>query len=80
VAGDEACGLDRLCRRPYIRYIAAFGDDLEPVRSSSDLMVVCVNTTRAWRHKHGQVSGLQVDRVARLLAGAGDAQLRVVVM
>jgi 3',5'-cyclic AMP phosphodiesterase CpdA len=67
-------------RRPYVRYFAAFGDDLEPVHSSSDLMVVCVNTTRAWRHKHGQVSGLQIDRVARLLAGAGDAQLRVVVV
>jgi hypothetical protein len=43
-------------------------------------MVVCVNTTRARRHKQGEVSGLQVDRVARLLAGAGAAQLRVVVV
>ncbi len=67
-------------RRPYARHIAAFGDDLEPVHSSHDLMVVCVNTTRAWRHKHGEVSGLQVNRVARLLAGAGAAQLRVVVV
>lgn len=69
----------RLCC-PYARHIAAFGDDLEPVHSSSDLMIVCVNTTRAWRHKHGEVSGQQVDRVARLLAGAGAAQLRVVVV
>ncbi len=67
-------------RRPYARHIAAFGDDLEPVHASHDLMVVCVNTTRAWRHKHGEVSGRQVDRVARLLAGAGPAQLRVVVV
>lgn len=67
-------------RRPYAGHIAAFGDDLEPVHFSPDLMVVCVNTTRAWRHKHGEVSGLQVDRVARLLAGAGAAQLRVVVV
>lgn len=67
-------------RRPYARHIAAFGDNLEPVHSSPDLMVVCVNTTRAGRHKHGEVSGLQVDRVARLLAGAGAAQLRVVVV
>ena len=67
-------------RRPYARHIAAFGDDLEPVHSSSDLMVVCVNTTRAWRHKNGEISGYQVDRVARLMAGAGAAQLRVVVV
>ena len=67
-------------RRPYARYVAAFGDDLEPVHSSPDLMVVCVNTTRAWRHKHGEISGLQVDRVARLLERADAAQLRVVVV
>lgn len=67
-------------RRPYARHIAAFGDDLEPVHSSPDLMVVCVNTTRAWRHMHGEVSGPQVDRVARLLAGATPSQLRVVVV
>ena len=67
-------------RRPYARYIAAFGADLEPVHSSPDLMVVCVNTTRAWRHKHGEISALQVDRVARLLERADAAQLRVVVV
>lgn len=67
-------------RRPYARHIAAFGSDLEPLHSSPDLMVVCVNTTRAWRHKHGEVSALQIDRVARTLAAAGAAQLRVVVV
>ena len=67
-------------RRPHARYIAAFGADLEPLHRSPDLLVVCVNTTRAWRHKNGEVSGLQVDRVSRLLADAGPAQLRVVVV
>lgn len=67
-------------RHPYAGYIAVFGDDLEPVHASPELMVVCVNTTRAWRHKHGEVSGQQVDRVARLLTDATDAQLRVVVV
>jgi 3',5'-cyclic AMP phosphodiesterase CpdA len=67
-------------RRPYGRHIAAFGIDLEPVHSSPDLLVVCVNTTRVWRHKHGEVSAHQIDRVARTLAGAGAAQLRVVVV
>ena len=67
-------------RRPYARYIAAFGADLEPVHRSPELMVVCVNTTRAWRHKHGEISGLQVGRVSRLLEDSGSAQLRVVVV
>lgn len=67
-------------RRPFARHIAAFGDDLERVHAAPDLLVVCVNTARPWRHKHGEVSGLQVERVARLLAGAGAAQLRVVVV
>jgi 3',5'-cyclic AMP phosphodiesterase CpdA len=67
-------------RRPYARYIAAFGQDLEPVHRSSDLVVVCVNTTRAWRHKHGEISVRQVDRVARLLERAESVQLRVVVV
>ena len=65
-------------RRPYARHAAAFGSDLEPVHSSPELMVVCVNTTRAWRHKQGEVSSAQIERVARTLAGATRAQLRVV--
>lgn len=67
-------------RRPYARHVAVFGAELEPLHSSPDLMVVCVNTTRAWRHKHGEVSGPQIDRVARTLAGARSEQLRVVVV
>ena len=67
-------------RRPYARHIAAFGAELEPVFSSADLMVICVNTTRAWRHKHGEVSAQQIDRVAQLLAQAQPDQLRVVVV
>jgi 3',5'-cyclic AMP phosphodiesterase CpdA len=67
-------------RRPYARHIVAFGADLEPVHCTADLMVVGVNTTRPWRHKNGEVSRSQVDRVARLLQGAAPAQLRVVVV
>lgn len=67
-------------RRPYARYSAAFGTDLEPVHRSPELLVVGVNTTRPWRHKHGELSALQIDRVARLVAHADPAQLRVVVV
>ncbi|MBC7918618.1 MAG: metallophosphoesterase [Rhodoferax sp.] len=66
--------------KPYAQHIAAFGPDLEPMHSSDDLIVVCVNTTRPWRHKQGEVSREQIDRVARAFVSAGPAQLRVVVV
>ena len=66
--------------RPYARFSAVFGADLEPVFASPDWLVVGVNTTRARRHKHGEVSAAQIERVARLLASASPRQLRVVVV
>ena len=65
---------------PYAHYAAAFGVDLEPVHSSLDLLVIGVNTTRAWRHKHGEVSTSQIDRVADRLRAASPQQLCVVVV
>jgi 3',5'-cyclic AMP phosphodiesterase CpdA len=67
-------------RRPYAAHMAVFGHALEPVHSSPDMLVVCVNTTRAWRHKDGEVSAQQIERVARLLVAAKASQLRVVVV
>lgn len=66
--------------RPYARYTKVFGATLEPVYSSPDLLVVGVNTTRAWRHKHGEVSAAQIDHVATLLTAASPRQLRLVVV
>ena len=66
--------------RPYARYATVFGAELEPVHASQDLLVVGVNTTRAWRHKNGEVSAAQIDRVAKLLTAASLRQLRVVVV
>jgi 3',5'-cyclic AMP phosphodiesterase CpdA len=65
---------------PYARYGAVFGHEIEPVHSSRDLLVVGVNTTRAWRHKNGEVSAAQIDSVAKLLTAASPRQLRVVVV
>lgn len=36
--------------RPYARYAAAFGDDLEPRFVNGDVLVPGVNTTRSYRH------------------------------
>jgi 3',5'-cyclic AMP phosphodiesterase CpdA len=65
---------------PYTRHCAAFGDELEPVHSSPELLVVCVNTTRWYRRKDGEVSEAQIDRVSERLVAAGSRQLRVVVV
>lgn len=66
--------------RPYANYRRAFGDELEPSLAREDLMLLTVNTTRAHRHKHGEVSTAQIARVARELARATAAQLRIVVV
>ena len=73
-------GLWSRWRHPYARHRAAFGEALEPVFEAPDLLVLGVNTTRAWRHKHGEVSAAQIERVAGRLATAGARQLRVVVV
>ena len=68
------------CLQPYANHRAAFGDNLEPEHVASDLLVLCVNTTRPWRHKNGAVSAAQIERVATRLERASAAQLRVVVV
>lgn len=64
---------------PYRNYAEAFGSDLEPSFEVEDLLVIGVKTTRRRRHKHGEVSEAQIERVARRLSGARPEQLRVVV-
>jgi len=64
---------------PYANHRRVFGYDLEPVFESAELLVIGVNTTRAYRHKEGEVSVQQVERVARRLELATPQQLRVVV-
>ena len=65
--------------RPYGPYLQAFGPRLEPILESDAFLVLGVNTTRAMRHKDGEVSAEQIDRVSRQLQQARAGQLRVVV-
>ena len=65
---------------PYARFSKVFGNNLEPEHESADLLVLCVNTTRPWRHTDGEVSAAQIERVAQRLAQARAEQLRVVVV
>ncbi len=66
--------------RPYARYRAAFGTELEPALDTDDLLLLAVNTTRWWRHEDGEVSATQVERVAQRLARARPGQRRVVMV
>jgi len=65
---------------PYGGYKRAMGVNLEPVFSSEGLLVIGVNTTRPSRHKNGEVSRAQVERVCARLRQARPGQLKVVVV
>ena len=64
---------------PYAGFEQAFGANLEPQWHSDDFLVIGVNTTRARRHKDGEVSPEQILRVSKRLATAGARQIRIVV-
>lgn len=66
--------------QPFGNFQRVFGDDLEPEFESKDLLVLCVNSTRPERHKHGVVTADQIERVSGRLRAASDRQLRLVVM
>jgi 3',5'-cyclic AMP phosphodiesterase CpdA len=64
---------------PYAGYRRVFGIDLEPEYESESVLVIGVNTTRPARHKNGEVSEAQIERVAARLRQARKEQLRIVV-
>ncbi|UPG95529.1 metallophosphoesterase family protein [Luteibacter aegosomatissinici] len=64
---------------PFAGYRRVFGNDLEPVHANADALVIGVNTVRARRHKNGEVSGAQIERVSARLRSADAGQLRIVV-
>lgn len=64
---------------PYRRYEAAFGAACDVERSVGDWHVIALNTTRPWRHKHGEVSTRQVADTAARLRAAPASAVKVVV-
>jgi 3',5'-cyclic AMP phosphodiesterase CpdA len=64
---------------PYAGFERAFGALLEPQLQCEAFLLICLNTTRPSRHKDGEISGAQIERVARQLRGANRNQLRIVV-
>ena len=65
---------------PYGGYQRALGMVLEPVFSNERVLAIGVNTTRPSRHKNGEVSREQIDRVCQQLRQAHPHQLRIVVV
>lgn len=65
---------------PYRNYMRCFGGELEPVVDARHVRLMCVNTTRRYRHKHGEVSPAQIERVELLLRQARSDQVRIVVV
>jgi 3',5'-cyclic AMP phosphodiesterase CpdA len=65
---------------PYANYSAAFGEDLEPEFEAEHLLLIGMNTTRPRRHKDGELSNAQIDRVVQRLQRATSTQLRIVVV
>lgn len=83
IPGNHDVPLFNLYQRlftPYARYLQAFGPVLEPVVSTPTLHVIGVKTTRRWRHKNGEVSSEQIERVVAELQRSAPAQLRIVVV
>ena len=64
---------------PYAGFERVFGSTLEPKLACDAFQLICLNTTRPSRHKDGEISDEQIERVARELRGADPNQLRVVV-
>jgi 3',5'-cyclic AMP phosphodiesterase CpdA len=83
VPGNHDVPLFNLLARvafPYAGYRRAFGaGGAEPRLESADLCVAGVDTTRPWRHKHGELSHQQVQEVAHWLRSVPRDALKVVV-
>jgi 3',5'-cyclic AMP phosphodiesterase CpdA len=83
IPGNHDIALFNLYQRlftPYARYLQAFGPGLETSLFTPLLHVIGVKTTRRWRHKNGEVSAAQIERVVAELARSEPAQLRIVVV
>ena len=83
IPGNHDIPLFNLAARllaPYANFQRAFGRTLDPCLSTPDWLVIGVNTTRPWRHKNGEVSHAQIERVSARLRQASPGQVRVVVV
>lgn len=65
---------------PYRGWTRVFGADREPRLAVAGVAVAGLDSTRPWRHKHGELSAAQVDAVSAWFATRPPGDLRVVVL
>lgn len=66
--------------RPYAGFHKTFGGDLEPSFENADCLLLCVKTTRRYRHIGGEISEEQRERVARRMQSADPEKFRAIVL
>ena len=64
---------------PYGQFSASFGPALGRTLHIGNMWVTGVNTTRPWRHRHGELSASQINRVADSLRAVPGHCLKLVV-
>lgn len=64
---------------PFRRYRRHITRELEPVVEDDEMIVVGVNTARAWAWGEGRINQAQVDAIVHRLAAVPAAKLRIVV-
>lgn len=85
VPGNHDIALFDLWQRlmkPYARHAQLFGApvDVSDAWSTPDWFLVTLNSTRWWRHKHGEISDAQIRRVSALLERSAAQQVRLLVL
>jgi 3',5'-cyclic AMP phosphodiesterase CpdA len=83
IPGNHDVPLFNLAARvltPYGHYIPSFGSNLEPEYEDKEVLILALNTTRWYRHKDGEISAEQIERVARRCESARSDKYRMVVV
>jgi 3',5'-cyclic AMP phosphodiesterase CpdA len=65
--------------QPLTRYRRYISEELEPEYQDEEMIVLGVNTARAFAHGGGRINSRQVDRIVRRLAGLPAALIRIIV-
>ncbi len=83
IPGNHDVPLFNLAARfmsPYGHYTRSFGNNLEPEYEDENVLLLALNTTRWYRHKDGEISTGQIERIARRCEAAHSNKYRMVVL
>jgi 3',5'-cyclic AMP phosphodiesterase CpdA len=83
IPGNHDIPLFNLAARlltPYGHYNRSFGTNLEPEYEDDAVLILALNTTRWYRHKDGEISLEQIERVACRCEGTRSDKYRMIVL